>query len=376
MINVKTFGAGGLGCSDDTAALQAALFAEDGTVRIPSGRYIVSETLLLPSHKRILADPDARIVHAPVRPLRGGDFLLSNADPVGGNEDVELCGGIWDGGFGGRFNVKNPDLFAPDGASGACLNFVNVRNLRLRDLTAANSVVYFIRMARLDGFEIQNVLFTADRLSWNQDGLHFGGEVRNGLVENVRAENCETNDDLIALNADDSMDRIENHGLVRGDIENLTIRNVYAENCYTAVRMLSVTSAIRNVTIENLYAGCRCYALNLDAARFCRTPLFREEAYPDGVGRIENVRLRGIRAFFTEDAFQDLALIHNETVCRGLTISGFERPAAPDRRKDVPTLLVRNVVNQTLLLDGEKIVLKTKADVLRRLRACGEMVWL
>ena len=106
-------------------------------------------------------------------------------------------------------------------------------------------------------------------------------------IENVRAlTDGQTNDDMLALNADDSLERLENRGLLRGPIENLTFRNVFAENCYTAIRMLSVTAYIRNIRFENIRCGCRNYAINMDAARYCRTPLFDAKDYPNGVGDI------------------------------------------------------------------------------------------
>ena len=64
--------------------------------------------------------------------------------------------------------------------------------------------------------------------------------MRNGLIEDIRAENGQTNDDLLALNADDSIVRLENRDILRGPIENLTFRNIHAENCYTAIRLLNV----------------------------------------------------------------------------------------------------------------------------------------
>jgi hypothetical protein len=150
--------------------------------------------------------------------------------------------------------------------------------LRLENLVVANSVTYFVRMSGLENFEINDISFVSDCYGKNQDGLHFGGRVKNGTVKNIRALSTgQTNDDLIALNADDSIVRVENRDLYRDYIENVTFENLFAENCHTIIRILSIDAPIQNIHIKNVYGGYRCYAINGDAARYCRTPLFTEE---------------------------------------------------------------------------------------------------
>ncbi len=57
-VNVKNFGAKGDGVSDDSASIQQAInsLKEGGTLFFPSGKYAFSQTLVLPSHLRILGD--------------------------------------------------------------------------------------------------------------------------------------------------------------------------------------------------------------------------------------------------------------------------------------------------------------------------------
>lgn len=342
IINIRELGAVGDGVADDRAAMQVGLDRQRN-IFIPNGRYRIKGTLRIPSHTHVAAEDDARIIHCNSFPKRRGDFLLTNSDTVNGNEDISLEGGVWDGNFDGKNNTKAPNLFDPDASSGSVLNFVNVKNLKLKNLTVDNSVVYFIRMCKLDGFEISDIRFHSDKLSFNQDGLHFGGCCRNGLVENIRSiSDGETNDDMIALNADDCITRLENLDLVCGDIENIVIRNVFAENCYTIVRMLSVTSAIRNIKFENICAGCRCYAVNMDAARYCRTPLFKEEDYPGGVGCIEDVSFDDFTVWSTEPA-NKFPLMSIETQCRNLSIRNFRRLSEKEVSPGRELAHIRNV---------------------------------
>ncbi|MFA7674183.1 MAG: hypothetical protein WCY62_10080, partial [Clostridia bacterium] len=155
----------------------------------------------------------------------------------------------------------------------------------------------------------------------------------------------QTNDDMIALNADDSIERLENRDLARGDIENIYIKDIYAKNCYTAIRMLSVNSAIRNIRIENVHCGCRYYAINMDGARYCATPLFKEEEYPKGSGMIENITVSNMNIYSMEGRFSVRALILCETRCKNFTITDLTRITEKDFYHDRPTFLARNTVD-------------------------------
>lgn len=344
--------------------IQALLNSSELEVRIPAGEYIVHEPLTVPSHKHIFADKDAYFIFVPERPMIWSDFLLTNENIEDGNEDIWLDGGIWDGGFGHKFNVKSDDIYQNDASSGTCLNFVNVKGLKITNLTVKNSVVYHIRLGRVRDFEVRNIVFDADKLAYNQDGVHLSGFCHDGIIENIRALNGQTNDDLIAINADDSVLRLENRALMCGPIENILIRNVYAENCYTAIRMASVTAPIRHIRIENIYTGCRVYAINMDAARYCRTPLFLEQSAPDGVGFVEDVTINNMTAFFTKDAKNKETLMSLEEHADKFVITNFSRPAELDCRMEVPTILSRNLTHQHIEIDGQKTKLTSKADKL------------
>ena len=344
--------------------IQALLNSSELEVRIPAGEYIIHEPLTVPSHKHIFADKDAHFIFVPERPMIWSDFLLTNDNIEDGNEDIWLDGGVWDGGFGHKFNVKPDDIYQNDASSGTCLNFVNVKGLKITNLTVKNSIVYHIRLGRVRDFEVRNIVFDADKLAYNQDGVHLSGFCHDGIIENIRALNGQTNDDLIAINADDSVLRLENRALMCGPIENIVIRNIYAENCYTAIRLASVTAPIRHIRIENIYTGCRVYAINMDAARYCRTPLFLEQSAPDGVGFVEDVTINNMTAFFTKDAKNKETLMSLEEHADKFIITNFRRPAELDCHIEVPTILSRNLTHQRIEIDGQKTELTAKTDKL------------
>ncbi len=360
-ISIKDFGAVGNGIVDDTPAIQAALDSGAAVITIPTGLYRVCATLRVHSNTAIHAEPTARIRMCGETPRQAGDYLLTNADHENGNENIDIQGGVWDGNNTGRCIVK-PDIYNLEGYSGTVLNFFNIQGLRLSHMVVANSLCYNIRMARLSDFSITDIGFLSDQRTPNQDGLHFNGEVRNGIVKGIYAlSKGQTNDDLIALNADDAMGRVESVGMVRGDIENIHFEDLFAEDCHTLVRMLSVTSSIRNITIKNLYGGCRAYAINCDGARYCRSPLFREDEYPNGVGKISQVRMENVAVHFTAAGRKD-ALIVMETLADHLEIVNFVRNMALDASPEAPTLRARNITGTRLVSDGVTHELKSKCD--------------
>lgn len=339
--DVKVFGAAGDGIVDDSSAIQRALDSQYNIVKIPAGDYRITKTLLVSSFTKIEADENARIFSCGDTPKKQGDFLLTNRDMINGDSNIIISGGIWDGNNQGKYNTKNPDLFAPDAWSGTVLNFFNVKNLILENLIIANSVVFYSRFGRIDNFIIRNIGLKSDTPGFNQDGLHFSGFVRNGLIENVSALTPgQTKDDMLALNADDSLERLENRGLLRGPIENLTFRNIRAEDCHTGIRMLSVTAPIRNIRFENVRFGCRAYAINMDAARYCRTPLFEEKDYPGGVGDISNIVFDGLAVWKSGDC--DYPLICDESNSENISVKNFERVLALDKQPQAALIRTRN----------------------------------
>ena len=359
-VNVRDLGAKGDSKADDSAAIQSALDNKSRplVVFIPDGNYRIVTTLKVPSGVNIKATAKARLFVCGETPHKRGDFLLANANPAGGDSDISIEGGVWDGNNQGRLNKKDPDLFNTNAWSCATLNFRNVKRLRLVDMTLANSVTYNIRMCQLDGFEIRHIRFSSARKAYNQDGLHFNGEVRHGVVTDIRAiSKGQTNDDLLALNADDSLSRLENLDMVCGPIEDIVFRDIYAEDCHTAVRLLSVFSPIRDIRIENITAGCRCYAINADAARYCRTPLFKDRDRPNGVGLLQNVTIRGMTAWATAKSPNPLCCLESNT--DGLRLEKFKRDLPKDADRARPFLQIRNIapVALTGTQDGKPVSL-------------------
>ena len=368
--SVTDFGAVGNGIADDYGAFQKALDSGAKEIYVPQGVYCISETLKIKSDTHIIAEKTAKIVmKSKIRRMRN-QFLLSNSDTENGNKNIAITGGIWDGNNQAPENAK-PDLFDKNGYSGALLNFVNVDGLTLCDMVIANSVTYYVRMSRLRNFEITDISLVSDKFGVNQDGLHFGGDVKHGVVKNLRAlSRGQTNDDMIALNADDSIERVENLDLVRDSIEDITFENIYTDNCHTIIRMLSVTAKIKNIRFKNIYGGFRCNAINADGARYCRTPLFNDEEHPEGVGEISDIYIENFVCFPVFDLPGDFGgtrvtpseALRMEVSVDNFKISGFRYET--ERSCECPALRVKNVTNQKIIVDTAEYILKEKDEEL------------
>ena len=368
IVSVVDFGAYGDGFHDDYKAIQSALHSGADEVRIPIGTYNISDTLTVPSNIKVVADRCAHLLLRGVKRKHRGDFLLSNANTVDGNENIEIIGGLWDGCC---FDIENDigDLFDSNGYSGAVLNFCGVKGLKLIDMSIKNSTTFFIRISRVHDFVIENIDFSSDEFAYNQDGIHFGGDVRRGLVRNIRAiTRGQTNDDMIALNADDCVERVENLDLSRDVIEDIVFENIYAENCYTVIRVLSVTAPIKNILFKNVYAGYRNYVINADSARYCRTPLFNEQEHPFGVGCVsdfvmENVVVHPVNEKVANKngaAWCDPTYaVRLECLCKNFAIKNFRLLSC---NSDKYALLVTNVTDTDIVTDENKYYLKTKQD--------------
>lgn len=369
--SVLEFGALGNGIHDDYPAFQAALDS-GGTVIIPQGIYPISQTLRVHSDTTVIAQKGAKMVMKGALKRTRNEFLLSNSDTVNGNKNISIKGGIWDGNNTAPENEK-PDLFDKSGYSGAVINFVNVNDLELSDMVLANSVTFYLRISKVHRFKIENIDLVSDTFGANQDGLHFGGDVKHGRVANIRALSYgQTNDDMIALNADDCIERVENLDLCRDNIEDITFENIFTENCHTIIRMLSVTAKIKNLHFRNIYGGFRCNAINADGARYCRTPIFKEEDCPEGVGRISDIYFDDFTCFPVFDLPQDFkgtrtvpqTALLLESHMDNFEIVNFNYLCLPENIKKCPAVKAKNLVKEKIRWEDGERILNSKEDTL------------
>ena len=372
----------GNGRTDDFSPLQNAINNEK-ELYFPIGTYIVSDTIKIPSDRKLLFERGAVLRLKASSPRKRGDFLLTNADEKNGNENITVIGATFDGNNGYRYHKRPNDIFKKDGYSGILINFCNVKNLTLSKITLQNPVSYFTRFCKIDGFLIEDIVLKSKKIKPNQDGIHFAGNVRNGYVKNVRADSYgQTNDDLLAINADDYPDRIEEFDTECGVIENILFEDIHAESCHDAVRLISYRSAIRNLTFKNLNVGFRRYAIDNNAARGCRAELFREEDEPNGVGSVENVKFLDCTFWHTTEyplfwkgstgdrphpyiIWGSIGKAVEIKNCRFIDpppLHKIFKKKIKNGKEDFPYFMINNVVQQTIDSDGKIYNIEKKED--------------
>ena len=372
--SVLEFGAKGDGCTDDYAAFAAALASGADRITIPTGIYPISETLKVPSDTEIIAARDAKIVMAPKTRRRRGDFLLTNADHENGNQNIRITGGIWDGNNQAPENAK-PDIYDKNGYSGAMFCFLRVTSLTVTDAVLANTVTYYVRAAHITDFLFENIDLVSDKFGVNQDGLHFGGDVHHGTVRNLRALSFgQTNDDMVAFNADDCVERVENLDLPREGISDITVENIFCDCCHTIIRLLSVTAPIKNIRVKNVFGGFRCYAINADGARYCRTPLIDDTVTLHATGAVENCIFEDVTCYpvmpselpadFGGTQVTPTTAIIMESLANCFEIRNFRYLADEETQKSCPALRARNLTDTEITADGQSTVLLAKSDLL------------
>ena len=261
-------GVEGNGRHDDSDGLQEAL-AGARVVHLPytEGGYLVSRTLKIGSGQTLIADPCARIRLAD---HSEGTHLLENsqqvgdrtdaADPRTWQHDITVIGGVWDGNnptqscyyhdtahYEDGFYGDGRRPYDPAAKLGMIFQFDKVRRLTLRGCTLKDPEMFAVQMGNIEDFLVEDIHFDFNLQKFNMDGIHVHGNSRRGIIRNIHGS---TNDDMVALNADDG----PLCELARGPIEDVVIDGLFAgERCFTGVRMLSCGHPVRRVRVANVF---------------------------------------------------------------------------------------------------------------------------
>ncbi len=283
-VSVRDFGALGDGVHDDGPAIQKALDATERplTVLIPDGVYVVGAALRVGSATTVRAASNAVVRLADDAGKDCHSFVIANRDWANGNTDISVEGGVWDGNNAHNRRGGDGNRFA---YTGAIANFTRVKNLTLRKMTMRNPDAFSIRLGEVEDFLVEDIVLDHTVVRPNQDGIHLGGCSRRGVIRRIKALHPGTpNDDMIAINADDDVERCINLGMRCGPISDVTVEDIEAEGAYSFVRILSKDSLVENIAVRRVKGSCRYYAINLNRWRF-----------PVGSGNIRHVLLEDFR---------------------------------------------------------------------------------
>ena len=322
----------GDGTHDDTTAIQALLDSKRTLVRLPAPpkHYLISRTLLIHSNQML------QLERFTVIRLKDGSncLMITNGDNEGGNENVMIEGGVWDMNNQGQSlaeyqKTRNwKGTYDPARYLGVLMRFNRVKRLTLRGLTLKDPVTFSTQLGNLEEFTIEDITFDHNLKRTNMDGIHVHGYSRHGRITNLKGA---TNDDLVALNADDA----GIFEMSRGPIEDVAVDGLWAKDGYTAVRLLSAGSPIRRIRLANIFGTYRYNAVSFT----------NHKVHPGTASTFEDISIHGMfcgkstmgmKADPSQPGNSNLSLIWIDApaMVHGLTLSDIRRtetvwPAQP-----------------------------------------------
>jgi hypothetical protein len=271
----------GDGIHDDTAAIQALLDSRRALVYLPAPpkHYLIGKPLRIYSNQTLQLDRFAMIRLKD----RSDCLMITNDDHERGNENIALVGGVWDMHNEGQSlceyqmtrNWKGS--YDPARYLGVLMRFNRVKRLTLRSLTLKDPVTFSTQLGNLTEFTIEDITFDHNLKRTNMDGIHVHGNSRHGRITNLKGA---TNDDSIALNADDG----GIFEMSRGAIEDLAVDGVWAKDGYTAVRLLSAGSPLRRIRLANIFGTYRFNAVSFT----------NHKVHPGSESVFEDISIRGL----------------------------------------------------------------------------------
>jgi hypothetical protein len=313
----------GDGTQDDTAAIQALLDSRRTLVYLPAPpkHYLISKPLRIHSNQTLQLD---RFTVIRLKD-RSDCLMITNDDHDRGNENIALVGGVWDMNNEGQSlcdyqKTRNwQGEYAPARYLGVLLRFNRVKRLMLRGLTLKDPVTFSTQLGNLHEFTIEDITFDHNLKRTNMDGIHVHGNSRHGRITNLKGA---TNDDLVALNADDG----GIFEMSRGAIEDVAVDGVWSEDGYTAVRLLSAGSPLRRIRLANIFGTYRYNVVSFTNHR----------VHPGSESTFEDISIRGLfcaksGAGRTADPAQPgsphhaLVWIDAPAMVRGLTMADIHR---------------------------------------------------
>jgi len=187
--------------------------------------------------------------------------------------NIRITGGIFDG--NGKNSERQDWRYGSMGYYGTVILLVNIDGFEMSNVRIRNATTYNAEFHIMKNFRVSNIDMDYDDRRLNIDGLHFGGDCYNGVIDGVTGK---TFDDMIALNGGDSWypkrskddvllpqaDKVW-YPFAQGKIADIEVRSIMATNGYRAVRLLSnvkvaespdnETEGMDNILIDGIYGS-------------------------------------------------------------------------------------------------------------------------
>lgn len=357
-VNVRDFGAAGDGQHNDFPAIQSALDAGAVRVVIPAGKYMLGDTLRVPSHTRLLLHENAEMIMGDGVGKTIDNFLITNQK---GATDIVIDGGIWNGNNAGnhRVDYRNRELY-----HGVMIGFRHTEDLVLRNMTLRDSEGFHMRLNFVKRFLVENIVFDDISIRPNQDGVHIAGGCEDGVVRNITGAGASSpNDDMVAIISDipdyyNDMDMGDMRGQEHGDIRRIRVEHLRARNTFSFLRILSCNHSIEDIEVRDVEGGFYYLAVQMQVEPLGRVHIGRSVL---GTGHIRNVLLRDFNVYrntryqneYFGAEFPPEPAVHIEQNVENLRLENFSQDLKRDSRPDRPMVYLDNCHENSVRWIGE-----------------------
>lgn len=235
--------------------------------------------------------------------------LLQNSNLAGGNTNISITGGIWDG------NCANTTR--TDGTDFCCIHIwlQNITDLKLRDMTVVNPNAWGIGIAACTRVRTDNTRFEYTTLSsgLNQGGFQFEGPNNDVIVRDTFGN---TYDDLVAF-VTEATSLYTNTMAGYGPALNILVDGVIADTtsgCLHLVRLQdSIANPITKAQINNL------------VGRYTDAAVVLSPNGAGGTAQLNEIGINGIRCSPLSGTNPSLATIEIVNNCYSLDVMNFSR---------------------------------------------------
>lgn len=352
------------GTNDDSAALQK-LLDKGGNIELGADTYLISKPLIIHDNTYLKCSPKTviRLADGANCSILENDAL--NEKGARHNVNIRIEGGVWDGNNEhqqrrsreSRFQLTH---YEDDYYYGILMRFVGVKNFTIHNLTVKNPESYAMLICAAENITVENINFDYNLLRPNMDGIHIQGPTKNGVIRNIKGT---TNDDLVALNCDDTY-ACE---ITRGNIENISIDGLFSDKGYTAVRLLSSGSQMKNIAVKNVFGTYRYYGVSFT----------HHSIHPGEPVWFDNISIENVFASKPSGDTSDRPIIWFEEGVRAGTVSIKGLYRTEEQKTNAPTIrLTGDVKVNRLALSDINETLKDRESFILLDNSCVEnMKW-
>jgi hypothetical protein len=143
---------------------------------------------------------------------------------------------------GGTINLANRGSLA--------IFLCDISNFELRNIKIKNSTAFGLLFANVYGFNIDNVVFDYSNPTVGTDGMHFRGDLKDGVIHHIYGN---TGDDLVSLTPTGDYGT-GGKDTRRGILDNVVVRDLFGKDSMCAVKLNTGNDTpMKKIVIDGIY---------------------------------------------------------------------------------------------------------------------------